>query len=304
MSTSFSSDGIGRMWRRRGLVLVIYLIGLAVAFLVGAGFIRLLSFEIGPTGFSRHLLERFDIVVWADFWREIASGLAAIVREAVVAGLLMMFWKVATSVGLIHALHGDGKKSFWEGVSRYTVRGLGLGVLYLLPMLILAGILIAIAYAMTKSMGEVGTFWTWAVVYPLIVIVSVACFDLFHDYARMHLVLRGTTIRRAWLEGIKWPFKHFRAVLLYKIWFWISAILWLAVLVVGFYMPDQTVGAVLIAFLLQQVLILGRTAANVSWIGAEVAFFEQFPAPSVEPEGEFADVSTELEDTDPAIGAV
>lgn len=304
MDASFSVQGMARMWSRRGLVALIYLLGLAIAVLVGSGMFRLLGYEIGSTGFSPRLVKQFDIVVWADFWKEIASGMAAIVRQAVVAGLLIMLWKVASSVGLIHALHDDGKKSFWEGVSRYTVRGLGLGVLYLLPMLILAGILLAIAYAMAKSMGQVGTFWMWGAIVPLALICLIAVFDLFHDYARIHLVLRGTTIRRAWLEGIKWPFKHFRAVLLYKIWFWISAILWLAVLVVGFYLPDQAVGAVFAAFLLQQVLILGRTGAYVSWIGAEVAFFEQFSAPSVEPEGEYADVSTELVDSDPAIGAV
>lgn len=291
------------MWRRRGLVVVIYLFGLVLAVLIGSGMYRLLGFEVGPTGFSQLLLERFDIVLWADFWKGIAPGLAAIARQAIAGGLIVMAWKVASGVGLTHALQGDGQSGFWEGVGRYTIRGLGLGLLYLLPMFVLLGIMTSAVWSATESMGEVGTFWTWGLVFPLLVIGVVASFDLFHDYGRMYLVLRGATIRRSWVEGIRWPFRHFRSMLLYKVWFWISAILWIAVLLVGFYFPDQSVGAVFIAFLIQQVLIIGRTAAHVSWIGAEVAFFEQFPAPVIEPEVEYGDFSTETTEAGPVIGA-
>lgn len=158
-------------------------------------------------------------------------------------------------------------------------------MLYVLPLillLVLAGITLEMS---ASSMGEVGAFWTRFIGLPIVIILLVATFDLFHDYARMHLVLRGATIRSSWLQGIKWPFQHFRSVFLYKIWFWISAALWIAVLLVGFYMPDQSVGAVILAFIIQQGLIVFRTGAYVSWIGAEVAFFERYAPPPRLPYG-------------------
>ena len=284
MPASFSSIGVSNMWHRRGLVLLLYVFGLVLAVLVGGAVSRLLGVEIGPTGFSGRLTERFDVVLWADFWNGIGAGLAAVARQAVIAGVIMMVWKVASSVGLIHALQGDARLSFWEGVSRFTLRGISLGLLYLLPLLVLLILVVIAGEAAASDMGEVGAFWTRFVVMPLAVILLAATVDLFHDYARMHLVLRQAKIRRAWLEGIKWPFRHFRSVFLYKIWFWVSAALWIAVLLVGFYMPDQTLGAVTAAFVIQQGLIIARSGAYVSWIGAEVAFFERYaqPAPEVE----------------------
>jgi hypothetical protein len=295
MKPAFSSIGIQRMWRRRGLVLVIYLFGLIIALLVGSALFRILSLEIGPTGFSRHLVRKFDLVLWFDYWDGIRAGLAAVVRQAFVAGMIMMLWKVAGSVGLIHAFQGEAASSFWEGVSRFTIRGFGLGLLYFLPLIILLAIVIGVGAAMTKSMGQIGAFWTRFVVLPIIAVIVVAIFDLFHDYARMHLVLRGTTIRRAWLEGIKWPFLHFRSVLLYKLWFLVSAALWLATLYIGFRLPDHAVRIVFVTFLLEQILIFARTVAYAAWMGAEVSFFEHFapelPEPVVESKTPAVDLS-------------
>lgn len=270
------------MWARKSLVFLIYGVGLFLAGLVASGVFRLLGVVIDPSGFSGDLLDRFDVVLWADFWREISPGVAAITRQAAVAGVVMMVWKVASSVGLIHALHGEGRSSFWEGVSRFTVRGLGLGLLYLIPLLVLLVLAVVAGEAMASSYGEVGAFWMRFAAMPLVVIFLVAMFDLFHDYARMHLVLHGAKIRRSWLRGFAWPFSHPGSVALYGFWFLVSAVLWIAVLLVGFYMPDQSVGAVLLAFVVQQALVLCRTGAYVSWIGAEVTFFERFaPAPDV-----------------------
>jgi hypothetical protein len=276
------------MWRRRGLVLVIYSVGLILAGLIGNGLYRALEVEIGPTGFSDRLFQQFDLVLWFDYWDGVGPAVAAVMRQAVLAGLLMMVWKVASSLGLIHALHGDATAGFWEGVRRFTLRGFGLAVLYLIPLVILIAVVVGAGAAMTETMGEVGTFWMWMAVLPLLVIGLVAMFDLFHDYARMYLVHRGATVFRAWWRGILWPFKRFRSILLYKLWLLISVVLWIGVLVLGFYLPDQSMGAVFVVFLLQQVLVVARFGATVSWYGAEVALFERFaPAPeSVEAAGE------------------
>jgi len=281
------------MWQRRSLVLVIYVVGLLLAGLVGLGLVKMLDVEIGSTGFSDELVRRFDAVLWFDYFDGLKAGLAGLMRQTALTAFAMMIWKVASSVGLIHALHGDASGSFWEGVRRYTIRGFGLALLYFIPLVLLVGAVIGVGVSVTEDMGEVGLVWTWTAVIPLACIVLVAMFDLFHDYARMHLVLRQTTIRRAWLRGIQWPFRCFRSVLLYKIWFWISALLWVAVLLVGLNMPDYSLGVVFLAFLIQQVLIIARTGATVSWIGAETALFERFapPVEEVEEEAETADVA-------------
>ena len=287
------------MWQRRGLVLVVYVVGLLLAGLVGLGLVKMLDVEIGSTGFSDELVRRFDAVLWFDYFDGLKAGLAGLMRQTALTAFAMMIWKVASSVGLIHALAGDATAGFWDGVRRYTVRGFGLALLYFIPLVLLVGAVVGIASSVTEDMGEVGVVWTWTAVVPLACIVLVATFDLFHDYARMHLVLRGTTIRRAWLRGIQWPFRRFRSVFLYKLWFLISAVLWVAVFLVGLYMPDHSLGAVFAAFLIQQVLIIARSGATVSWIGAETALFERFAPPIEEPEEE-ADTGDSADTADSA----
>ena len=294
----FIRQGISQMWRYRGLVLLLYGIGLTIAALIATSLIRILDTEIGSTGFSGDLVENFDIVLWADFWRGIIPGLSGVARQTSIAALLMLTWKTVSNVGLVHAFGSENSTGFWDGVHRFGIRSLGLALLFLVPLVALILIILVVAFFATHDMGEVGVFWTWAVVVPLTVVWFTAFFDLLHDYARLHLVLRDGKITASWRAGVIWPFRHFRAIFLYKAWFFVTAILWISVFVIGFLLPDHSVAAVFGAFLIQQGLILARTGASVSWIASEVAIYQEFADPAVSDEGSLATDSTDLEGAD------
>jgi hypothetical protein len=112
------------------------------------------------------------------------------------------------------------------------------------------------------------------VVGPLLTVAIVATLDFMHDYARMHLVLRGYRIWDAFSAGCNWPFRHFSAVFIYKFWFVTATLLWLVPFWLDGAVQETVMVAILGTFLLQQLTIVTRQAVMVGWIGSQVSFFE------------------------------
>ncbi len=266
--------GFGHIKARPGLSILLYAFNIGVAALLAIPVFMILSNEFAGSGFSADFAQRFDIVLLWDAMESAGSALQAIIRQALWAIPLFILWKVASSVGLIHALSGNGQGAFWTGVGRHTLRALGLAVLYLLPLLILVGIVSVIIGIVAEGQGEVGTFWIQWVTWPAIVITLVAIVDLMHDYGRMHLVLNKNTIRQSWWRGIKWPFVNGTASWIYVFWFVIAGALWFVPFVLDTNAAAATAGAMWGLLLLQQATLFFRSAASVGWMGSEVAFFE------------------------------
>lgn len=267
--------GLTGIRRRPGLIALLYGMNLLLAFVLSVPVYFALQEAIGPTGFGEDLARSFDVVLWADLLEKAGDVLQAIPFQLLWMVPLYLLWKVAASVGLIHALRGEQIRPFWEGVGRYTGRGLLIALLFF--VLFAAGIIGLIVLALILNgawSGEVGTFWVNFVIVPTLFISMIAVLDLMHDYANIALVVEEKPFLKATVKGIRWPIKHGRASWLYLAWFVPAALLLLLPTVLDMTLTAGTNLAIWGLFLFQQLLLFLRAATTVGWLGSEVAFYE------------------------------
>ena len=267
--------GLTGIRRRPGVIALLYGMNLLLAFVLSVPVYFALQEAIGPTGFGEDLARSFDVVLWADLLEKAGDILQAIPFQLLWMVPLYLLWKVATSVGLIHALRGEQIRPFWEGVGRYTGRGLLIALLFF--VLFAAGIIGLIVLALILNgawSGEVGTFWVNFVIVPTLFISMIAVLDLMHDYANITLVVEERPFLKATVNGIRWPIKHGHASWLYLAWFVPAALLLLLPTVLDMTLTAGTNLGIWGLFLLQQLLLFLRAATTVGWLGSEVALYE------------------------------
>ena len=271
--------GFRHMIQRPKLALLLYAVPLLMAALMAVPIYVNLDNTIGITGFSRDLAEQFNVTLWADIIEESGTALMASLRQLVWFIPVFLLWNVASHVGLIHTLAEPARGGFWEGLGRFTGRGLALALLFLIPLLFLVIVTITVVGAIAEGQGEVGTFWLQLIVLPLLLIGLVAWLDLMQDYGRMFLVLEQTAVFPAWWRGIRWGLTQWRSGLIYLFWFIPALVLW----VLPFWFDTITASATLAGMwgllLLQQFILLLRSALTIGWIGSEVALFEHIREP-------------------------
>ena len=267
--------GLRGLRRRRGLVLLIYGLDLALALALAYPLYAVLAATVGPTGFSDDLAAGFDIVLWADIFEEIGPVLGALLWQLLWIVPLYGLWKVASRVGLAHALRGDQIRPFWQGVGRYTGRGvlLALGFVLLIAVVVVAAG--AVAFVLLAIFpGEAGQFWTVVAVVPLVLVIGLAWLDLSHDFARLALVVEDRPVQQAIRTGLAWPFRHRAALALYGLWFVPAAVLLVLPTLLDANVAAATGLGIWSLFAVQQIVLLLRAAVTVGWIGSEAALYE------------------------------
>ena len=269
------TDGLRRLRRHQGLVVLLYAMNLVIALVLSIPVAITLGTAVGPTGFGADLAAGFDIVLWADLIEEVGETLGGLQMQLLWMIPLYLVWKAAAGVGLVHALRGDGSRSFWQGVGRYAGRGvwLGLGFLAITLMSIVGVSILGLVLASSWT-GEVGSFWVNFVIIPTLLISVLAVLDLMHDYARLALVIDEQPVLTALGTGLRWPLKHGQASWLYLLWFAPAAVLLLLPTVLDMNVAAATGGAIWGLFLAQQALLLARAGVTVGWLGSETALYE------------------------------
>ncbi|MFQ5569177.1 MAG: hypothetical protein ACE5G0_05855 [Rhodothermales bacterium] len=295
------SAGLRGIRRRPGLVVLLYGVNLALALILTVPVYITLGNTVGLSGFSPDLARDFDLALWADIIEDAGSMLRALQFQLLWMIPVYLIWKAAADVGLIHALRGDGIRSFWQGVGRYTGKAVLVGLIYLVVVGAgILGIVLLIGGLSAIWPGEVGLFWINVVLAPLLLIGGLAVLDLMRDYANNALVISEQGVFQAVLTGAGWPFRHARAGWLYLAWFVPAALLLALPTLLDMNTLAATGGTIWLLFLLQQGGLLLRAAVTVGWIGSEVAFYESVrlqEAPRIASDME-ADAAT----FDPALG--
>ena len=279
MSAHYIRSGYDSARLRPGLTALMYVGNLAMGLILSVPIFIAFSMATDSSGFSNELAEGFDISLWADLLEGNDALLQTLVSQLFWVMPLLFIWKMASFSGLIHAQSEGGGKSFWTGLGRYTLKATLLGILYLIPTLVVMFLVVMLAAVLsTVITGEVGSFWVQFVFTPLAFFLGVAFIDMMHDFARIELIVGKKGIMDSWFAGMKWPLQSSHANSIYIGWM----VLGIVFLVFPFIL-DVSMGGLLVAFIVQQLFMLGRAFITVGWINSEVALFED-SIPEVEEE--------------------
>ncbi len=270
MLTRSFSYGLDAIRSHLGLVALLYGVGVAVAFVLAMPLYIALQDTLDPSGFGPDLFASFDIVVWADVLQQAGPVLNMLMGQMLWMVPLYALWRVASQVGLLHALRDGGAgRSFWEGVGRFTGRGLLVSLTFFVVQGGAMFVATIVLGAIVATSGEFGIFWGVFVAVPAVLVTIFAICDLMLDYALAAVVIGHCKPMAALGEGIRFPFKHGVASWLYLVWFALAAICTLAPTQLEFVMHG-----VWGLFVLQQLFLLFRTAITVGWIGSTAYVYE------------------------------
>lgn len=274
MSTHYFSSGLAAARKRPGLTAILYVANLALGLILSIPILIAFSQSTATTGFSPEMAEGFDITLWADLLEDSGPVFQTMISQLIWILPLLFLWKVASSVGLVHALSAGGGRSFWQGVGRHTGKAALLGLLYLVPTFALIfGVAIVAVILSAFLTGEVGSFWVQFVFTPLVIFLGIAFVDMMHDFGRIELVLADKSVTESWFAGMKWPLKSGIANSIYIGWMLVGLVVLIIPVVLDFSM-----GSIFLAFIIQQILLFARSMVTVGWIGSEVFFFEDVQA--------------------------
>jgi hypothetical protein len=274
LARSFSA-GLRAIRKRPGLAVLLFALDLALAFILSLAAAAIIGGELAPTGFSEALAREFDLVLWADLSDEFGAALGTILQQLVWVIPLWIIWKAIAHAGLVHALRGDAVRPFWQGVGRYAGRAVLLALLYVLALVGVAVVVGVVAVVLNLAWsGEVAAFWSNFVLVPTLLITLLAVLDLMHDYSRIALVVDERKVVKAFTTGITWPFRYGQASWLYWMWFLPGLVLVLLPVWLDMAFVAATALGMWGLFLLQQVVLLARSAVTVGWIGSETALYE------------------------------
>lgn len=277
-----------------GLVFLLSFINLTAAFFLTAPIYTVFLSVTGDTGFDVELSRGIDRVLWMDFQKGVLEQLAQFRMAVLPAILAAILWKIASTAGLIAAIHARQSGAFFRGILRYTPGTLLLTAGYF--PIGAAGLLVILAAVFGLSAiwpGEIGTFWTYGVILPFLLVLCLTMLDLMQDYGRILYIAGGLRISEAWSRSIRWPVRHPASITVYAIWLGIGAALLLLPI-----LPDRQISitsswSLGLLFGLQQFFLAARSAVTIGWFGSELAFFErvrpaEFPAP-LQPEASLPD---------------
>ncbi|MFT4603369.1 MAG: hypothetical protein ACI9W4_000083 [Rhodothermales bacterium] len=261
---------MGAIRAKPWLAVLLFSVHAVLGYLIATPIGAALTTTFGAAGF-----EEIDIALLADIPEALAGAFASVFGLLMIATLILFLWSSAAGVGLPQALRQGGARSFWSGVDRYFWKSLGLTGLFLVPMGIWTGIVagVAIVFALTLS-SEVIQFWTVFVAVPAVWLTGMAAIDLTLDYARIALVSSDSSVVESAKMGFRRGLRRWAAHGVYLVWFVPSLLLLL--------LPtelEMSMGASFGLFLLQQVVLLGRSFISVGWMGSQVALYEDGDQP-------------------------
>ena len=275
LATQSMSAGATMLRDRPGLAVLLYAVNLVLALIIAVPLYTTFVEHVGITGFGPDMIRSFDLMLWREAMDLASDGFKMMAIQLLWALPLYLLWKTAANMGIIYALHQGAIWPFWRGVGYYTGKGLFLALVFLLIKAVAVAIAILIAVALGSVWtGEVGVFWSFVVVMPFLIISVVAVTDLFQRYARIAIVVRHDSVGRAISAGFSWPIKYGAASYVYLAWFAIATLILLITMTLNG-MLHVGVEAIALGFLVQQVSMFTRAAANVGWIGSEVSLFER-----------------------------
>lgn len=270
MIITYLKAGIAAMRKRPWLAVLLFSVHAMLGYFIATPVAGALNTTFATAG-----IEEIDIALLADIPEALLTALATVFGLIMIATLVLFVWSSAVGVGLPQALRQDGARSFWSGVDRYFWRSLALTGLFLVPMGIWTVVMAVLTLILAAAIsGEVIQFWALFVAAPTLWMVGMAAIDLTLDYARIALVSNDSEVVESAKLGFRHGLRRGSAQAVYLIWFVPSLLLLL--------LPtelEMAIGASFGLFLLQQLVLLGRSFVSVGWMGSQVALYEDGTRP-------------------------
>ncbi len=270
------SAGFASIRQRFGLVLLLYAINLLVALALALPLFLTLRSVVGPTGFGPDLLNRLDLMILTRSAPDLRSAFQLVGLQLLWVVPVFMIWKVASSVGVINAVRDGRVRKFWAGVGEYTIKGIGLAMIFVLLAAVWVGLCTFGTVFVRGLLGGTEEAAYKSIVYflPAALAVGLIVLSLWHDYSQITLVKSRESVFTSFKRGVKFALRNPGAWTLFTFWLILSAILLLAPTVLDSFTATGSFAAVLMQFAVQQLFFLLRSAATVGWLGSEVEYYE------------------------------
>ncbi len=261
--------GFGGALRRFDLVVLIYGVQLAFAAVLAAPIARSLGSIVGPTGFGSDLVAGSDIVLWADILGEEARSLGRSFLHLLWFVPIVMLWKAAKGVGLVHALGIERGHSFWRGAVRFGLRSVLVGMLFAALSVVLGAVLLMLAVGVARaSSSPVAAYWILAVCLPLPLLATLIGIDVLRSVSRAVIATADASTLSSIRDGFEGVMRQPQLLLVYGVW----KLFGLGCFSLSFLAELQFAaggkGAVVALFMLQQVLLMLGALWSVSWFGS------------------------------------
>ena len=254
------------------LVLLFYAVGAALTTAWAQLLIAPLQAVVGASGFDAAMADGFDLHLWFDIFE--ANGVAILGTLHHLAWIVpcSFLWKASASVGLMHALSGEGH-AFWRGALRYMLPSALLGVIFLGLIVVTGGMVVVVAFiADGVNMGEVPQFWLLGVFVPALGAALISAFTVMRDVARAALVVGGQSLIRSFSAGLAVPLKE------RDIWIPFVACVALGSALAGLSaigLVQLSDAGVALPLAIQQLLQVLIAAVIVGWYGSLVAYVQR-----------------------------
>lgn len=267
-------DGWSGLRKRPGLAVLLYGVVLVASVTLTIPLYVILDGSSSSTGFGPELVARFDMILITEIMKDAGPAARGTLAMLVWLAPVVFIWKVASSVGTIHALTLGAMRSFWDGVGRFTGPGLLLSLLNLMVFGVWLVLVVVVAVAVATLMPVGAPIEIPVGIAVVLVVIGVGLIGLMQDFARINLICDGRGVIASWLAGIRYPVRHREVFALYGLW-WLAAGV-LSALLVGLHVSwASTIGVAWLLFLCHQGLLFVRAAGTVAWTGSAVGMHEQ-----------------------------
>ena len=255
--------------RRLDLVVLVYGVQLAFAAVLAAPFARSLGSIVGPTGFGTDLVAGSDIVLWSDILGADARSLVRSFLHLLWFVPIVMLWKAAKGVGLVHALGIERGNSFWRGAMRFGLRSVLVGVLFAALSVVLGAALLMLAVGITRASSDpVAAYWIVVVCLPLSLLALLVGIDVLRSVSRSVIATADASALSSIRAGFEGIVRQPQLLFVYGVW----KLFGLVCLSLSFLAELQFAaggsGAVVALFMAQQVLLMLGALWSVSWFGS------------------------------------
>ncbi|RYC71839.1 MULTISPECIES: hypothetical protein [Spirosoma] len=274
--------------RSTRLIGLLYGITLVLGLLVALPFYSTLQAEDQDSRAFLNLLDGFDYTVYADFMQRSERVIDPLLSVGRWLGVLFVFLSVFLAGGILNTFAQPSRRFdaglFWQVCTAYFGRFLqllGVTTLFLLVgagLWLIAGLLVGIV--LSDTLTERGLFWVGLGFFSLFALTATLLFCI-GDYAKV-IMFRDdeSNAFRAFGRAGRLVMRNLpRTYGLYWLFIGIGTALFGLYFLIDELIPMRNTPTILLMFLVQQALVLARTALKAWALGTAYQVYLTLPAP-------------------------